>query len=104
MGVGDLQAAWEACSARFIMLVLGNLNINFREHKNKRYEFIVDLLKKINLVDMHQVNSFLNNHANNHPGHSGPGNTRRRGGHITCNQINILASGEDARQFWKVGF
>ena len=51
MGLEDLRAAWEACPAGCIPLVLGDLNIDFGEPRNKREEHIVDLLDDINLVD-----------------------------------------------------
>jgi len=49
--VEDLRAAWEACLAGCIPLVLGDLNIDFGEPRNEREELIVDLLNDINLVD-----------------------------------------------------
>jgi hypothetical protein len=36
MGVEDLWAAWEACPAGCTPLVLGDLNINFSDPRNKR--------------------------------------------------------------------
>ena len=51
MGVEDLWAAWEACPAGCTPLVLGDLNINFSEPRNKQEELIVDLLDDINVVD-----------------------------------------------------
>jgi hypothetical protein len=51
MGVEDLQAAWEACPAGCTPIVLGDLNIDFRDPRNKREELIVDLLDDINIVD-----------------------------------------------------
>ena len=51
MGVEDLQAAWEACPEGCIPLILGGLNINFNEPRDKREEVIRDLLDDINLVD-----------------------------------------------------
>jgi hypothetical protein len=51
MGVEDLRAAWEACPEGCIPLVLGDLNINFNEPRDKREEVIRDLLGNINLVD-----------------------------------------------------
>ena len=53
MGVDDLWAAWawEACPMGCDPVVLGDLNINFREPRNEREELIVDLLNNINLVD-----------------------------------------------------
>jgi hypothetical protein len=51
MGVEDLRAAWEACPTGCIPLVLGNLNINFRDPRDEQEELIVDLLDKINVVD-----------------------------------------------------
>jgi hypothetical protein len=36
MGVEDLRAAWEACPEGCIPLVLGDLNINFSEPRDKR--------------------------------------------------------------------
>ena len=51
MGVEDLRAAWEACPEGCIPLVLGDLNINFNEPRDKREEVICNLLNNINLVD-----------------------------------------------------
>ncbi len=51
MGVEDLWAAWEACPVGCTPVVLGDLNINFRDPRNKRKELIVDLLNNINIVD-----------------------------------------------------
>ena len=51
LGVEDLRAAWEACLAGCIPLVLGDLNIDYGEPRNEREELIVDLLNDINLVD-----------------------------------------------------
>ena len=51
MGVDNLQAAWEVCSTACVPIVLGDLNINFRDLRNKREDLIVDLLDDINLVD-----------------------------------------------------
>ncbi len=51
MGVEDLRAAWEACPEGCIPLVLGDLNINFNEPRDKQEEVICDLLNNINLVD-----------------------------------------------------
>jgi hypothetical protein len=51
MGVEDLRAAWEACPEGCIPLVLGDLNIYFKEPPDKREEVICNLLDDINLVD-----------------------------------------------------
>jgi hypothetical protein len=51
VGVEDLRAAWEACPAGCTPIVLGDLNINFRDPRNKREELIVNLLNYINIVD-----------------------------------------------------
>ncbi len=51
MGVEDLRAAWEACPAGCTPLVLGDLNINFSDPRNKWEELIVNLLDDINVVD-----------------------------------------------------
>ena len=51
MGVEDLWAAWEACPEGCIPLVLGDLNINFNEPRDKWEEVIHNLLDDINLVD-----------------------------------------------------
>jgi len=50
-GVEDLRAAWEACPEGCIPLVLGDLNIYFKEPPDKREEVICNLLDDINLVD-----------------------------------------------------
>ena len=51
MGVDNLQAAWEACPTGCVPVILGGLNINFRDPWNEREELTVDLLDDINLVD-----------------------------------------------------
>ncbi len=51
MGVEDLQVAWEACPAGCASIVLGDLNIDFRDPRNKREELIVNLLNNTNIVD-----------------------------------------------------
>ncbi len=51
MGVEDLWSAWEACPVGCTPLVLGDLNINFSDPRNKRKELIVALLDDINVVD-----------------------------------------------------
>ncbi len=43
IGVENLWAAWEACPVGCPPLVLGDLNINFRDPLNKQEELIVDL-------------------------------------------------------------
>ena len=51
MGVDDLRATWGVCPTSCVPVVLGDLNINFRDPRNKREELIVDLLDNINLAD-----------------------------------------------------
>ncbi len=51
MGVEDLRAAWEACPAGCTPIVLGDLNLNCRDPRNKWEELIVNLLNDINIVD-----------------------------------------------------
>ncbi len=51
MGVEDLWAAWEACPAGCTPLVLGDLNIDFRDPRNEWEELIINLLNNINVVD-----------------------------------------------------
>jgi hypothetical protein len=51
MGVDDLRASWEACPAGSIRIVLGDLNIDLRDPRNKQEELIVNLLYNINLID-----------------------------------------------------
>jgi hypothetical protein len=51
MGVEDLWAVWEACPVGCTPLVLGDLNINFSDPRNKREELIINLLNDINVVD-----------------------------------------------------
>ncbi len=49
--VEDLWAAWEACPTGCAPIVLGDLNIDFREPWNEREELIVTLLNNISLTD-----------------------------------------------------
>ncbi len=51
-GVDTLRAAWANCPTNCKPLLLGDLNINFGSPLTKWEETIVDLLDKINLVDM----------------------------------------------------
>ena len=51
-GVDDLRAAWANCPTNCKLLLLGDLNINFGSPQTKWEETIVDLLDKINLVNM----------------------------------------------------
>jgi hypothetical protein len=51
MGVEDLQAAWEACPDGCMPLILGDLNINFGEPRDKRDKVIHDLIDDVDLVD-----------------------------------------------------
>jgi len=50
MGVEDLRAAWEACPEGCMPLVLGDLNVNFSEPRDKWDEVIRDLIDDIDLV------------------------------------------------------
>jgi hypothetical protein len=43
--------AWEACPAGCTPIVLGDLNIGFRDPQNKQEDLIIDLLDDINIVD-----------------------------------------------------
>ncbi len=52
MGVDGLRAAWATCPSTCKPLLLGDLNIDFGSPQTGREEAIVDLLDKINLVDM----------------------------------------------------
>ena len=52
MGAEDLQSAWDAYPNGCIPIVLGDLNINFRDPHDDREEQIVDLFDEINLIDM----------------------------------------------------
>ena len=51
MGVEEIQAAWEARPEGCMPLILGDLNIYFGKHRDKRDEVICDLINEINLVD-----------------------------------------------------
>ncbi len=51
MGVEDLCAAWIVCPTGCISIVLADLNVGFRDPRNKCKELIVDLINNINLVD-----------------------------------------------------
>ncbi len=51
MGVEDLWATWEVCPVGCTPLVLGDLNNNFSNPRDKREELIVNLLGNINVVD-----------------------------------------------------
>ncbi len=50
-GVDALQRAWEACPADCVLLVMGDLNVNFEHPRDARKEDIADLMDEINLVD-----------------------------------------------------
>ena len=87
IGVEDLHGACKACPAGCIPIVLGDLNIDFRDPRNEREELIVDFLD-----DMltHRGDSLLVDHANNQPKHGGPSCTRGMGAHTTRNLIPSL--------------
>jgi hypothetical protein len=53
-GVDDLRAAWAYRPTTCKPLLLGDLNINFWSPQTSQKETILDLLDKINLVDMSQ--------------------------------------------------
>jgi hypothetical protein len=46
LGIVDLRSAWDACPNGCIPIVLGDLNINFRDSRDKREEQILDLLEE----------------------------------------------------------
>jgi hypothetical protein len=50
-GVDVLWAAWHACPDGCILIVMGDLNINFEHTRDEREEVIANLLDKINLID-----------------------------------------------------
>jgi hypothetical protein len=52
MGVDDLRVAWEACPADCTPLVVGNLNIWFKEPANDRADAIAYLLEEINTTNL----------------------------------------------------
>ena len=54
MGVDDLRAAWDKCTANCHPLLLRDLNINFGSPRSQREEIIVDLIDKIGLADISQ--------------------------------------------------
>ena len=54
MGVDALWSAWGTCPVGCILLVMDNLNIDFEHPRNAHEEDIVNLLEKINLVDLSQ--------------------------------------------------
>ncbi len=43
-GVDDLLAAWAKCSVNWKLLLLGDLNIDFKAPQTEREEIITDLL------------------------------------------------------------
>jgi hypothetical protein len=49
-GVDDLCAAWAKCLASCKLLLLGDLNIDFRAPQTKREEIIADWLNKMSFV------------------------------------------------------
>jgi hypothetical protein len=77
MGVEDLWAAWEACPAGCTPLVLGDLNNNFSDPGTSGKNILMTSLTTSMLLT-HQGGSFIDDHANNQPGHSGLGSTRER--------------------------
>ncbi len=52
MGAEDLRSAWDACPDGCIPIILGDLNIDFRDPHDEREEQIINLLDEINLIDM----------------------------------------------------
>ncbi len=103
MGVEDLRAAWEACPEGCIPIVLGDLNVDFRDPCDERDELVVDLLDKINLVDTSRKFS---------PRQPRKQSTRarwtwrhRRDGRTHYSQLDyILVREGDVRRFRRVGF
>ena len=51
-GVDDLWGAWDACPQGCKLILLGDLNNNCGFPRDEQKEVIVDLLDKINLIDM----------------------------------------------------
>jgi hypothetical protein len=51
MGVDDLLAVWDSCPADCVLLILGNLNIDFEHLRDYREEAIADLVNEINLIN-----------------------------------------------------
>ena len=52
LGVDDLRVAWEACSADYTPLVIGDLNIWFEDPANDRADAIINLLEEINTTNL----------------------------------------------------
>jgi hypothetical protein len=50
-GVDDLCAAWAKCPANYKLLLLGDININFKAPQTEGEEIITDLLDEMNFVN-----------------------------------------------------
>ena len=102
-GVDDLRTAWAARPTNCKLLLIGNLNINFRNPRMEWEEIIADFLDKINAVDMSR--RFIQRKGRR----QGPGAQwtwrQRRGGRWYHSQPDyIMAREVDTKAFRSVGF
>jgi hypothetical protein len=103
MGVEDLWSAWDACPDGCIPIVLGDLNINFRDPRDDREEQIIDLLDEINLIDMSRW--FAPHHPNRLQNRAHWTWRQKREGRMHYSQPDyIMAREGDGRRFRTVGF
>ena len=103
VGVEDLRSAWEACPDGCTPIILGDLNINFRDPRDEREEQIVDLLDEINMIDASRKFSprrpcKLQNRAR------WTWRYKREGRMHYSQPDYIMAREGDVWQFWKFGF
>jgi len=102
-GVDDLRTAWAARPTNWKPLLLGNLNIDFRNPRTEREEIITDFLDEINVVDTSR--RFIQHKGRR----QGPGAwwtwRQRRGGRWYHSQPDyIMAREVDMKAFRSVGF
>ena len=102
MGVEDLRAVWEAYPDGCISLILGDLNTNFGEPRDKQDEVICDLMMTSTL-SMRQEDTHLSNHAGNRPGQGGPGSRRGKGRCTNRSRIISWCANGTAGDFGKEG-
>jgi hypothetical protein len=105
MGVEDLRAAWDACLDGCMPLVLGDLNINFGDPRDKRDEVICDLIDDIDLVDASRMRRYTPRRPRRQSTRARWTWRQKREGKMHYSQPDyVLVRERDHRRFQKVGF
>jgi len=102
-GVDDLLTAGAARPTNCKLLLLGNLNIDFRSPQTEREEIIVDFLDEINIVD---TSHRFNQHKGQRQGHGARWTWRQRRGRrwYQSQPDYIMARGVNTTAFRSVDF